>query len=109
MKPHVHAENSVKRFGGKRGSRMSEEKLKSALWRACLHIAKIRGVGENILEKTADDMYDCFLENGSENERLRYEFKKGGEEANEQLAKMPKWKREWMKAHLEVNEPESYY
>ena len=88
---------------------MSEEKLKSALWRACLYIAKTRNVGESVLEKTAVDMYDYFLENGSENERLRYEFKKGGEEANEQLAKMPKWKREWMKAYLGVNELESYY
>lgn len=83
---------------------MNQQKLESALWRACLHIARRRNASEEMTEQIADSLYDEFLK-GSENDRLRYELKKGAVEANEQIAEWPKWKREWMDHYWEVNKP----
>lgn len=83
---------------------MSEENIRSALWRACLYIAGTRNVSQEMTEKIADDLYDQFLK-GSENDRIRYEFKKAVEEANEQISAWPEWKRKWGEHYWKVNKP----
>lgn len=79
---------------------MSQQKLESALWRACLYIANSRNCSEEARNEIADRLYDFFLA-GDERQRAEYKLEKFITNLNESVANWPKWKREFVENHLD--------
>lgn len=87
---------------------MSQQKLESALWRACLYIVSSRNCSEEAKKHIADSLYDFFLK-GYEGQRFEYELEKFSKQATEMVVSWPQWKREFVKYNYGINEPREPY
>ena len=71
---------------------MNQQKLESALWRACLYIPSFRNCSEEVKKHIADDLYDFFLR-GDEHQRFDYKLEELSKNTDNMIAKWPQWKR----------------
>ena len=79
---------------------MNQQKLESALWRACLYIASFRNCSEEVKKHIADYLYDFFLK-GDEHQRFKYKLGELSKNSDEMMESWPQWKREFTKDHLD--------